>query len=107
MFNVRKMLGDRILIKRDEAQDKTPGGIILPDTAKHNAMSGVVLAVGPGRMLDNGNLEPMEILEGDTVAFAKYSGSDTAELLGKDTIIMSQRDILAVLEPGDSRKRKA
>lgn len=97
MDKIKRMMTDRLLVQRDEAPNKI-GEIYLPDNARDDkAMTGTVLAVGPGRLLDNGQLEPMTVKVGERVCFAKYSGNDTAEKLGKNTIILSQRDLLAVL----------
>lgn len=92
-----KPLGDRVLVKVIEAEEKTKGGIILPDTAKEKPQQGEVLAVGPGRILENGQRLPMEVKKGDKVIFAKYAGTEVKE--GEEKyLLISERDILAVIE---------
>jgi len=89
-------LGDRVVVKRIEEEAKTKGGIVLPDTAKEKPQKGKVIAVGSGRVLDNGTKLPLEVKEGDTVDFAKYGGTEI-EIDGEEYIILSERDLLAVL----------
>ncbi|AGK04319.1 co-chaperone GroES [Meiothermus taiwanensis] len=89
-------LGDRVVVKRIEEEAKTKGGIVLPDTAKEKPQRGKVIAVGSGRVLDNGTKVPLEVKEGDTVVFAKYGGTEI-EIDGEEYIILSERDLLAVL----------
>ncbi|MCG0278562.1 MAG: co-chaperone GroES [Thermanaeromonas sp.] len=92
-----KPLGDRVLVKVIEAEEKTKGGIVLPDTAKEKPQQGEVLAVGPGRVLENGQRLPMEVKKGDKVIFAKYAGTEVKE--GEEKyLLISERDILAVVE---------
>lgn len=91
-----KPLGDRVVVKPLSREEVTRSGIVLPDTAKEKPQEGSVLAVGPGRLLDNGQRVPVELKEGDKVLFAKYAGTefkrDDEELL-----ILSEKDILAVV----------
>lgn len=91
-----KPLGDRIVVKPLSREEVTKSGIVLPDTAKEKPQEGSVLAVGPGRILDNGQRIPVELKEGDRVLFAKYAGTefkrDDEELL-----ILSEKDVLAVI----------
>ena len=94
-------LGDRILIKLLEEEGKSPGGIILPDTAKEKPQEGKVVAVGKGRLLEDGTVKPLEIKVGDTVLFAKYSGTEVSHE-EKEFLILKEDDILAVLK--DSKK---
>jgi|UniRef100_A0A7C3HFF0 chaperonin GroES len=89
-------LGDRVVVKRIEEEAKTKGGIVLPDTAKEKPQRGKVIAVGSGRVLDNGTKVPLEVKVGDTVVFAKYGGTEI-EIDGEEYIILSERDLLAVL----------
>lgn len=89
-------LGDRVVVKRIEEEAKTKGGIVLPDTAKEKPQRGKVIAVGSGRVLDNGTKVPLEVKQGDTVVFAKYGGTEI-EIDGEEYIILSERDLLAVL----------
>ncbi|MDO8433042.1 MAG: co-chaperone GroES [Candidatus Binatus sp.] len=89
-------LGDRILIKRIKEEEKTKGGIIIPDTAKEKPQEGKVIAVGKGKY-DEGKLIPIEVKVGDKILFGKYSGSEI-KLEGEDLIIMREDDILGILE---------
>ncbi|MER3480750.1 MAG: co-chaperone GroES [Meiothermus sp.] len=91
-----KPLGDRVVVKRIEEEAKTKGGIVLPDTAKEKPQKGKVVAVGSGRILDNGTKVALEVKEGDTVVFAKYGGTEI-EIDGEEYIILSERDLLAVI----------
>ena len=90
-------LGDRILLKRIEEEDKSKGGIIIPDTAKEKPQEGKVVAVGNGRMLDDGKLVPLEVNKGDRVLFGKYSGTEV-NLEGEEHLIVKEDDILGVIE---------
>ena len=90
-------LQDRILIKRVKEEEKTKGGIIIPDTAKEKPIEGKVIAVGKGAIQKDGSVRKLEVKQGDTVLFAKYSGSDV-KIDGEDHLIMREEDILAVLE---------
>lgn len=92
-----KPLGDRVLIKQIASEEVTKGGIVLPDTAKEKPQEGEVLAVGPGKLLDNGQRAPMEVKVGDKVLFAKYSGSEIKQDGEEYMILNSERDILAVI----------
>ncbi len=93
---VIKPLGDRVVVKRIEEEPKTKGGIVLPDTAKEKPQKGKVIAVGTGRILENGQKVPLEVKEGDIVVFAKYGGTEI-EIDGEEYVILSERDLLAVL----------
>ena len=92
-----KPLQDRILVKRLDLEEKTPGGIIIPDTAKEKPQEARVIAVGPGRYLENGDLRKPVVREGDRVLFGKYAGSEV-KIDGVEHIILREDDILAVLE---------
>jgi len=93
-----KPLADRVVVKRlEEEEAKSPGGIIIPDTAKEKPQKGIVVAVGPGRIDDNGNRVPMEVKVGDKVLFAKYAGSEV-KIEGEEYLIMREDDILAIIE---------
>jgi len=92
-----KPLGDRVLIKQIDSEEVTKGGIVLPDTAKEKPQEGEVLAVGPGKLLDNGQRAPMEVKVGDRVLFAKYAGSEIKQGGEEYMILNSERDILAVI----------
>jgi chaperonin GroES len=90
-------LHDRILVKRTDSEAKTKGGIIIPDTAKEKPQEALVVAVGPGRVNDDGKVVPMEVKKGDKVLFGKYSGSEVI-LDGEEHLIIREEDVLAVLE---------
>jgi len=92
-----KPLGDRVVVKPIEEEEVTKSGIVLPDTAKEKPQKGEVLAVGSGKLLDNGERVPLEVKEGDIVVFAKYGGTEI-ELDGEEYVILSERDLLAVIE---------
>lgn len=91
-----KPLADRVIVKKLEADEKTAGGIVLPDTAKEKPQQAEVLAVGPGKFDEKGNRQPMELQVGDKVLFAKYSGTEV-KIEGVEYLILSERDILAVI----------
>jgi chaperonin GroES len=92
-----KPLGDRVLIKRLEAEEKTSGGLVLPDTAKEKPKEGTVLALGPGKLLENGNRSTFSVKEGNRVIFSSYAGTEV-KWQGEDYLLMSEEDILAVVE---------
>lgn len=89
-------IGDRIVVRREAAEEKTAGGILLPDSAKQKPHQGTVVAVGPGKLLDNGTRAPMAVAVGDTVLFGKYSGSDV-EVNGTEFKILREGDVLGKL----------
>jgi chaperonin GroES len=99
-------LHDRVLVKRIEAEEKTKGGIIIPDTVKEKPQEGEVIAVGPGGRDESGKLTPIDIKVGDRILFGKWSGTEI-KLDGKDLLIMKESDILGVLEGGASKKKAA
>jgi chaperonin GroES len=90
-------LHNRLIVKRVEEDDKTAGGIIIPDTAKEKPQQGKVIAAGPGKRDDKGKVIPMEIQKGDRVLFSKYGGSEV-NLEGEEHLIISEDDVLAILE---------
>ena len=90
-------LHDRILVKRIDEEAKTKGGLIIPDTAKEKPMEGKVLAVGKGRVDEDGTLHPLDVQKGDRVLFGKYSGSEI-RVAGDEHLIIREDDVLAVLE---------
>ena len=92
-----KPLNDRVIVKRVESETKTLGGIIIPDTAKEKPVEAEVIAVGTGRMLDNGTRQPMQVRVGDKVLFGKYSGTEV-KICGEEHLILREDDILAVVE---------
>jgi len=99
-------LGDRVLIKRIEEEQKTRGGIIIPDTAKEKPQEGEVIAVGPGARDDSGKVNPLDVQPGDRVLFGKWSGSEV-RLNGEDLLIMKESDILGVVEGSAQPTAKA
>jgi chaperonin GroES len=92
-----KPLGDRLVVKPLEAEEKTAGGIVLPDTAKEKPQQGEVIAVGPGKLLDNGKVTPIDVKVGDTIYYAKYGGTEV-KIGAEELVILRQDDVLAVLE---------
>ena len=95
-MNIRP-LGDRIVVRRFEAEEKTAGGIVLPDTAKEKPRQGKVLSVGDGKLLDSGKRAAFQVKEGDRVLFTSYAGNEVS-VDGDELLIMSEDDILAVVE---------
>ena len=96
-------LGDRVLVRRVEEEEKTKGGIIIPDTAKEKPQEGEVLAVGPGARDESGKLQPLDVKVGDRILFGKWSGTEV-KLNSQDLLIMKESDILGVLEPEKAAK---
>ena len=90
-------LQDRLLVKRIEEEKKTKGGLIIPDTAKEKPMEGNVIAVGRGKVSEEGKLRPLDVHKGDRVLFTKYAGSEI-QLGGDEHLIIREEDVLAVLE---------
>lgn len=90
-------LNDKIVVKRLEAEEKTAGGILLPDTAKEKPKQGKVLSVGDGKLLENGKRAPFQVKEGDRVLFSAYAGNEV-NVDGEEYLIMSEDDILAVVD---------
>jgi len=93
-----KPLGDRVVIQPLEAESKTKGGIVLPDTAKEKPQEGKVVAVGKGKVLENGTLQPPEVKVGDKVLYGKYSGNEITTKDGEELLIMREEDILAIIK---------
>lgn len=98
-------LHDRVVVKRIESDDKTAGGIIIPDTAKEKPQQGEIVAVGPGGRDETGKLTPLDVKAGDTVLFGKWSGTEV-KIDGVEYLIMKESDIMGVLE-GTVAKKKA
>ena len=96
-------LHDRVLIRRVEAEEKTAGGIIIPDTAKEKPMEGEVVAVGPGVRGEDGKIQPLDVKAGDRVLFGKWSGTEI-KLEGEDLIIMKESDIMGIVDQSAARK---
>jgi len=90
-------LHDRVIVKRVEEEEKTKGGIIIPDTAKEKPIEGEVVAVGNGKILENGKKQPLEVKEGDKILFGKYAGTDI-KIDGEERLIMREDDIIAIVE---------
>ncbi|RWB05208.1 MAG: co-chaperone GroES [Mesorhizobium sp.] len=99
-------LHDRILVRRIEVDEKTAGGIIIPDTAKEKPQEGEVIAAGPGARDDSGQLQPLDVKVGDRILFGKWSGTEI-KLNGEDLLIMKESDVLGVIELTDQIKKKA
>ena len=95
-MNIRP-LHDRVVIKRMEEERTTPGGIVIPDTAAEKPIKGEVMAVGNGKILDNGEVRPLDVKPGEKVLFGKYSGTEV-KVDGEDLLVMREDDIMAVIE---------
>ena len=91
-------LGDRVVVKPLEAESKTKGGILIPDTAKEKPQEGKIIAVGKGKYSDSGSLQPLEVKAGDKVLYGKYSGSEITTKDGEEFLIMREEDILAIIK---------
>jgi chaperonin GroES len=92
-----KPLGDRLVVKVLTQEEKTKGGIVIPDTAKEKPQEGDVLAIGSGKVLENGQRLPLEVKTGDKILFSKYGGTEV-KIDGEELLILSERDVLAILE---------
>ena len=99
-------LHDRVVVRRLEAEEKTAGGIIIPDTAKEKPMEGEVVAVGPGARDETGKLVPLDVKSGDRILFGKWSGTEV-KLDGEELLIMKESDIMGIVEGQPAAKRKA
>ena len=99
-------LGDRVLVRRVEEEEKTKGGIIIPDTAKEKPQEGEVLAVGPGARDESGKLQALDVRAGDRILFGKWSGTEV-KLDGDDLLIMKESDLMGVLEEGAAQAKAA
>jgi chaperonin GroES len=91
-------LGDRILVRPLDAEEKTKGGIFLPDTAKEKPQEGKVVAVGKGKLRDDGKVQPLEIKPGNRILYGKYSGTEISTKEGEDLLIMKEEDVFAVID---------
>jgi chaperonin GroES len=91
-----KPLRDKVVVERSEAEEKTAGGIVLPDTAKDKPKQGTVIAVGPGRVLDNGEVKALEVKKGDRVLFGGFAGTEV-KLDNKEYLVLGESEILAVI----------
>jgi len=99
-------LHDRVVVRRIDAEEKTAGGIIIPDTAKEKPQEGEVIAVGPGARNEQGQLVPLDVKPGDRVLFGKWSGTEV-KIEGQDLLIMKESDLLGVVEKTGSLKKAA
>src|SRR5579871_2463314 len=99
-------LHDRVVVRRIEAEEKTKGGIIIPDTAKEKPQEGEVVAVGSGARDESGKLVPLDVKAGDRVLFGKWSGTEV-KIDGEDLLIMKESDIMGIIEGQPAAKRKA
>jgi chaperonin GroES len=90
-------LQDRMLVKREEEENKTKGGIIIPDSAKEKPLQGKVLSIGNGKVLEDGKVRPLDIKEGDTILFSKYAGTEI-KIMGDDLLILREEDVLGIIE---------
>jgi chaperonin GroES len=99
-------LHDRVVVRRLEEEQKTAGGIIIPDTAKEKPMQGEVIAVGPGARNDKGEVTPLDVKAGDRVLFGKWSGTEV-KIDGEELLIMKESDIMGIIEGGASMKKAA
>ncbi len=99
-------LHDRVVVRRLEAEEKTAGGIIIPDTAKEKPMEGEVVAVGPGVRDETGKLMPLDVKQKDRILFGKWSGTEV-KLDGEELLIMKESDIMGIIEGQPAAKRKA
>ncbi len=90
-------LGDRILVKRLEAEERTKGGIVLPDTAKEKPQEGKVVAVGSGKLLESGKRQPLAVKKGDRILFESYAGTEV-KVEGEEYLIIREEDVLAIVE---------
>jgi chaperonin GroES len=99
-------LHDRVVVRRVDAEERTAGGIIIPDTAKEKPQQGDVLAVGPGGRDESGKLTPLDVKEGDRILFGKWSGTEVV-IDGEELLVMKESDILGIVEGAVSAKKKA
>ena len=99
-------LHDRVVVQRVDAEEKTKGGIIIPDTAKEKPQEGKIIAVGPGARDENGKLQPLDVKAGDRILFGKWSGTEI-KLDGEDYLIMKESDVMGVIEGSPSSKKAA
>ena len=92
-------LGDRVVVRRVQEDQKTPGGIIIPDTVQEKPQEGEIIAVGPGALDDNGKRIPMDVKKGDEVLYSKYGGTETKDpTTGEDLLVLRESDVLALIE---------
>jgi chaperonin GroES len=99
-----KPLHDRVVVRRIDEEERTPGGVIIPDTAKEKPMQGEVLAVGPGARDEAGKRIPPDVKEGDTILFGKWSGTEV-KIDGEELLIMKESDIMGIIEQGAAARK--
>ena len=99
-------LHDRVVVRRIEGEEKTKGGIIIPDTAKEKPQEGEIIAAGPGARDEKGKLVPLDLKAGDRVLFGKWSGTEV-KIAGEDLLIMKESDVMGVIEGASAAKKKA
>ncbi|MEI1251312.1 co-chaperone GroES [Rhizobium aouanii] len=99
-------LHDRILVRRVDSEEKTKGGIIIPDTAKEKPQEGEVIAVGPGARNDAGQIQPLDVKVGDRILFGKWSGTEI-KINGEDLLIMKESDVMGIIETRGEKKQAA
>ena len=99
-------LHDRVLVRRLEGEEKTAGGIIIPDTAKEKPMEAEVVAIGPGARSENGELHPLEVKVGDRILIGKWSGTEV-KIEGTEYLILKESDVMGVIEGAGSKKKAA
>ncbi|MEX2149328.1 MAG: co-chaperone GroES [Steroidobacteraceae bacterium] len=90
-------LHDRVMVKREDEERKSPGGIVIPDTAAEKPVRGKIIAVGKGKILENGNVRPLDLKVGDKILFGKYSGTEV-KVDGDELLVMREEDVVAVIE---------
>ena len=98
-------LHDRVMVRRMDQEEKSAGGIIIPDTAQEKPMEGEIVAAGNGTLRDDGTLVPLDVKAGDRILFGKWSGTEV-KIDGEDLLIMKESDLLAVIEDGGKKKKK-
>jgi chaperonin GroES len=99
-------LHDRVVVRRIESEDRTAGGIIIPDTAKEKPQEGEIIAVGPGARDEAGKLVPLDVKAGDRILFGKWSGTEV-KIDGEELLIMKESDVMGIVEGGKASSRKA
>ena len=99
-------LHDRVVVRRIEEDDRTPGGIIIPDTAKEKPQQGEVIAAGPGARDEKGQIQPLDVKAGDRILFGKWSGTEV-KIDGEELLIMKESDVMGVIEEGAAKRKAA
>jgi chaperonin GroES len=99
-------LHDRVVVRRLESEERTKGGIIIPDTAKEKPQEGEIVAVGPGARDESGKVQPLDVKKGDRILFGKWSGTEV-KIDGEELLIMKESDVMGIIEGTPSAKRKA